>query len=464
MKEYDLLVLGGGSANKVSYWAHKEGMKVGLIEHGPLGGTCLNRGCVPSKMMIYPADVRHEARLSADLNLDLKLGSADFSGLMERVRARRRRATKYKEKTIEKADSYHWYKETGVFVDDYILEVGDDELTADRIVIATGTRPLIPPISGIEEVDYLTTRSIFELTQQPQQMTIIGGGYVAAEFSHFFSAMGTDVTIVGRNPFLVKHEDEDVSELLREELSKRMTVLTNHEAIKVQQNENSKIVIARNRESGEELEIASDTLLVATGRRPNSDKCRPERIGVELDERGFIKTDEYLRTSKEGIWALGDATGVPMFKHVADREAEIVWHNIQASISGKEPLRSMDYTAIPHAVFSYPQIATVGKTLAEAKADKSDLLVGKAEYTDVAKGDAMGKPRGFCRIIANAESNAVLGASIIGPYAPLLIQPVTQAMYSSDRHYNRLLNPIYIHPALPEVVRNAARNLEPLTN
>ncbi|MBD3159766.1 MAG: SidA/IucD/PvdA family monooxygenase, partial [Candidatus Lokiarchaeota archaeon] len=427
MKEYDLLVVGGGSANQVSYWAHKEGLKVGLIEHGPLGGTCLNRGCVPSKMMIYPADVMHEARFSSDLNLDFKLGSADFSGLMDRVRARRRRAVEHKEKTIEEAESYDWYNNTGVFVDDKVIEVNNQELTADLIVIATGTRPLIPPIDGIDDVEYLSTRTIFDLTEQPRQMTIIGGGYVAAEFSHFFSAMGTDVTIVGRNPFLVKHEDEDVSEMLREELSKRMTVLTNHEAIKVQQNENSKTVIARNRESGQEVEIDYDTLLVATGRRPNSDKCRPERTGVELDENGFIKTDECLRTSKEGIWALGDATGPPMFKHVADREAEIVWHNIQASISDKEPLRSMHYDAIPHAVFSYPQIASVGKTLAEATDSKSDLLVGKAEYTDVAKGDAMGKPRGFCRIIVDGDSSAILGGSIIGPFAPILIQPITQA-------------------------------------
>jgi len=243
-----------------------------------------------------------------------------------------------------------------------------------------------------------------------------------------------------------------------------MEVLTNHEAIEVEQNGKSKTVIARNRESGDEISVSSDSLLVATGRRPNSDICRPEKTGVELDERGFIKTDEYLRTSQEGIWALGDATGPPMFKHVADREAEIVWHNIQALVSNSETLRSMDYSAIPHAVFSYPQIASVGKTLAEARDNKSNLLVGKAEYTDVAKGDAMGKPKGFCRIIVDGDSNAILGGSIIGPFAPILIQPVTQAMYSSDRHYNRLLHPIYIHPALPEVVRNAVRALEPVEN
>ncbi|MGV9103311.1 MAG: FAD-dependent oxidoreductase, partial [Candidatus Thorarchaeota archaeon] len=314
----------------------------------------------------------------------------------------------------------------------------------------------------IDETDYLTTRTIFELTKQPEQMTIIGGGYVAAEFGHFFSAMGTEVTIVGRNPFLVKHEDTDVSKLLGRQLSKRMTILTNHEVIRVEHDRNRKMAIAKNRDSGEEVEVPSDTLLVATGRRPNSDICRPEKTGVELDQRGFIKTDEYLQTSVEGIWALGDATGLPMFKHVADREAEIVWHNIQASQNGDQSLRSIDYTAIPHAVFSYPQIATVGKTLSEAKETSSSLLVGRAEYTDVAKGDAMGKPKGFCRVIVDAESEAILGGSIIGPFAPILIQPITQAMYTSDRHYERLLHPIYIHPALPEVIRNAVRNLEPL--
>lgn len=462
MKEYDVLVVGGGSANKIAFWAYENGWRTALVEHGPIGGTCLNRGCVPSKMMIYPADIQHEALMSSNVNLNLKLGSPNFSELMERVRARRRHATNYKAKVIEEADSYHWYRETGVFVDDHVVEVDNEELTANCIVIATGARPLIPPIQGIDEVDYLTTRTIFELTKQPEQMTIIGGGYVAAEFGHFFSAMGTEVTIVGRNPFLVKHEDTDVSELLRRELSKRMTILTNHEVTRVEHGRNHKMAIAKNRDSGEEVEVPSDTLLVATGRRPNSDICKPEKTGVELDQHGFIKTDEYLQTSVEGIWALGDATGLPMFKHVADREAEIVWHNMQASQSGDQSLRSIDYTAIPYAVFSYPQIATVGKTLSEAKETSSSLLVGRAEYTDVAKGDAMGKPKGFCRVIVDAESEAILGGSIIGPFAPILIQPITQAMYTSDRHYEHLLQPIYIHPALPEIVRNAVRNLEPL--
>jgi dihydrolipoamide dehydrogenase len=333
-------------------------------------------------------------------------------------------------------------------------------------VIAAGSRPLIPPIKGIEEVDYQTNKTVLELKEKPNSIIIVGGGYIAAELGHFFSAVGSEVTIIGRNPFLVKNEDEDVSDLLKEELSKRMEVLTDCEVVEMKQEGNEKVVIAKDRSDNETKECRAQHVLVAAGRRSNADLFKPEKTGVKTDEHGFIKVDEHLRTSKEGIWAFGDALGRYMFRHVANDESQVVWYNIQRTMNaeeGEEPeLITMDYHAIPRAVFSDPQIATVGMTLAEARKSGRNLLVGKADYGQVAKGAAMGYPAGFARVICDADNQEILGATIIGPYATILIQEVINLMYTERGSYVPVFRAMHIHPALPEIVQRAFGAMQPL--
>ncbi|MHA2602035.1 MAG: dihydrolipoyl dehydrogenase [Candidatus Thorarchaeota archaeon SMTZ1-83] len=464
MKKYDLIVIGSGAGLNLASPAYQTGMEVAIVENGPMGGTCLNRGCIPTKILTYVADMIVQTQQSERLNFKAKIESVDFRALMERMRNHVRTDARNIGESINAAEGYDWYNTTGEFIADYTMKVNDERIKGEHILIAAGSRPLIPKLRGIDKVDFMTSKEALQLTEKPKSMIILGGGYIAAEFGHFFSAMGTEVTIVGRNPYLVKMEDSDVSELLKRELSKRMSVLTNHEVISASQSNGKKTVVARDRNSGADKEFSADSLLVAAGRRSNADWFKPEKTGVETDERGFVIVDDYFRTSKKRIWAFGDAIGRYMFRHVANEESGIAWYNWRKSLQGgdERDFVRMDYSTVPWAVFSYPPIATVGMTVKKAKASGKRLLVGRAEYSSVAKGFAMGDPEGFARIIVDADTQRILGASIIGPYAPMLIHEIIALMNTDDASFIPARRAMYIHPALSEVVRNAYDNLSPV--
>ena len=442
--------------------AYSRRMTVAIVEHGPMGGTCLNRGCIPTKILTFPADIITQIQNSEKLNIHADVKSVDFPALMQRMRHETQSDSKAQGESVDAAPNLDWYKGTGEFIADYTMRVDKDEFKAPLIFIVAGARPFIPPIKGINDVDYLTSKTVLDLNEQPESVIIIGGGYIACELGHFFSAVGTKVTILGRNPYLVKAEDPDVSELLKKELSRRMTVLTNTAVEEVHKKGKSKIAVALDRENGSKREFEAETLLVAAGRIPNTDLLKPEKTGVKIDQRGYVIVDEYFRTSKEGIWAFGDVIGKHMFRHVANDESEITWYNVMQLKEGNEDrLTPFSYHAVPRAVFSYPQIATVGMTLKEASQTEKRLLVGQTDYTNTAKGLAMVDPVGFVRVIADVKTGQILGATVIGPYAPILIQEIVNLMYTRDRSYIPVLQAIHIHPALPEVVQRAVGSLAP---
>jgi dihydrolipoamide dehydrogenase len=279
-------------------------------------------------------------------------------------------------------------------------------------------------------------------------MVIIGGGYIAAEFAHFFEAMGTKVTIIQRNRRLVPEEEPEVSESLRIALARRMTVLTGTEVVEVRQTGKVTTVLARERESGKQREFTVRYVLLAAGRRSNADVLMVANTGVKTDERGYIAVDEYFETTKKNIWAFGDAIGKKMFRHAANHEAELLWHN---AVHGKKS--KMNYLAVPHAVFSWPEIASVGLTEEQAVKvmGKKELLIGKAMYTDVARGEAMMETEGFAKAIVHRKTGKILGYHIIGPQASVLIQEVVNAM-AVDANLWAVAKGIHIHPALSEVV------------
>jgi len=355
---------------------------------------------------------------------------------------------------VEATPNLTWFKDIGAFISDYTMKVGEHVVKADRIFIVSGARPGIPPIKGIDDVNYLTSDTVLELKNPPKSMIIIGGGYIAAECSHFFSSMGTEVTIVQRNPRLLPEEEPEVSDLLKEEMDKRMKIFTNYEAVEVEEKYGVKTVKARNRETGNLKKFSAEALLIAAGRVPNSDLLKPEKTGVELDERGYVKVNEYLETGKKNIWAFGDAIGKEMFKHVANYEAEIAWHN-----AIHDHKVEMNYSAAPHAVFAHPQVASVGLKEAEAKQKGYKILVGKAFYKDTALGAAMGEPNGFVKVIVEQASGKILGGHIIGPFASILIQEIINAMASGDKAFLSIIRAMHIHPAMPEVVQKAFGNL-----
>jgi mycothione reductase len=455
MEKFDVLVIGSGSGMIIAASAVGAGLKTALIEPGPVGGTCLNRGCVPSKILIHPADVVSTIREAESIGIEATVNSIDFKKIMGRMRTVITEDVERQTKAIETDRKLDWFKNFAEFTSDYTLKSGDQQVTADKIFIVSGARPAIPPLKGMENTDYLTSDTVLNLESLPKSIVIIGGGYVAAEYGHFFSSLGTDVTIIQRNTGLVPEEETEVSELLTEEMRKRMKIFTNYDASEVKKNGNMKTVVAKSTVDDQVKEVSAETLLVAAGRIPNSDLLKPEKSGVELDNRGYVKVNEYLETRKKNIFAFGDAIGRQMFKHVANYEAQVAWHN-----SIHDHKVKADYTAAPHAVFTYPQIASVGLKQSEAVRAGYKILVGKALYKDTAQGAAMAEPKGFVKVIVERKTGQILGAHIIGPYASMLIQEIINAMSIGDRSFLPIIRGMHIHPAMNEVVQNAFSNLE----
>jgi len=453
MKQYDVIVIGSGAGTIIVDEAVTKGLKVALVDKGPIGGTCLNLGCVPSKVLIYAADRIVEIQEAKKLGVVAEIKSIDFASIMERMRKSRLESQAYIRKGIKESEKLAFYEREGHFVEDYAMEVGGEKIRGKKIFIASGSRPVIPPIKGLYSIDYLTNENALELTQRPDSLVIIGGGYVAVEYAHFFASMGTKVTILEMLSRIAQSEEPEISELLEKEMKKRMDIYTNTQVEEIKKDGNVIVTVAKDKATGKQMEFPAQRIMVAVGRRSNADLLKVENTGVELDKRGFIKVDEYLESTKKGIFAVGDADGQQMFTHVANREATVAWHNSTRKIKIK-----MDYSAAPHAVYSRPQIASVGLTEENAKKDYH-ILVGRAKYSDTAKGEAMMEEEGFAKAIVDGHSGRILGFHIIGPYAPELIQEVINAMATGGGVHS-INEGMHIHPAMPELILRTFENLE----
>jgi mycothione reductase len=457
MKKYDLIVVGSGAGMNVAWRAINQDMQVALVENGPMGGTCLNVGCVPSKILIYPADVIRMLGAASAIGIDGHIDKIDFALIMKRMHAIVDDGRSHMERGAKNTENLDWYQVRGEFVDDYQLKVGEESITAPKIVIASGSRAFVPPIPGLDETGFLDNTTVLSLEKPPDSLIVIGGGYIACEYGHFFSAMGTDVTILGRSPRLLPNEDREVSEIVKRGLSKYIDVRTNHEVIRVKEAKGKKVVTAFNRSIEDMEKFYADEVMLAAGRRSNADLLKPEKSGVETDKMGWIKVNEFLETTKLGIWALGDAIGKHMFRHTANYESKVVWSN-----AFTDDTEIVDYHAVPHAVFTYPQVGSVGMTEEEAQQAGYEILVGRAMYGDVAKGYAMGEEDGFVKVIVNRSSRQILGCQIVGPEASDLVQQVVYLMNTESQDYAPLARAQVIHPALSEVVARAFANMLPV--
>lgn len=452
MKKYDVLVIGSGAGMNIASDALSSGFKVAIVDKGPLGGTCLNLGCIPSKLLIFPADRVTEIENSKKFGIETNITKIYFREIMERMRSSIAEDRNQIREGIKHAKNLDFYEGIGHFVEDYTIEVDGKKIMGEKVFIVAGARPFIPNVKGLETVDYLTNETILELDELPKSLVILGGGYIACEFSHFLAAMGSEVTIIQRNMKLVANEEPEISDLLLKEMSKRMKVYVNTEAIEVSKEGNLIKVIGKNKKTGKTIEVIAEKILVASGRVPNSDLLEVHNSGIETNERGFIKVNEYLETSKKNIWAFGDVIGKYMLRHSANKEAVYAWHN---SLHQKKV--PMDYNAMPHAIFSYPEIASVGMTEREAR-NKHKILVGFARYNSVAKGIAMLEEDSFAKAIVNKEDNKILGFHIIGPYASILIQEVINVM-ANNMEMNAIFKGTHIHPALTELIPSTFSNL-----
>lgn len=453
MKRYDVIVIGSGCGAIISDEAVYQGLKVALVDKGPLGGTCLNVGCIPSKMLIYPADRIVEIQEANKLGIDAVIKMIDFHSIMERMRRSRKADREQIREGIKQQQNLDYYEGEGHFISDYTLEVNGGTIKGEKIFITSGSRPLIPPIKGLDDVGYLTNETILELNGKPDSLIIIGGGYIAVEFGHFFAAMGTRVAILEMADRLILSEEPEISKLLQKELSKRMEIHTNTQAEEVRKDKDGVAVIIKDANDAKHKKFVAQKVMVAVGRRSNSDILKVANTGVETDRRGFIKVDDYLETSKKNIFAVGDANGEQMFRHMANREALLVAQNV--FYGGKIRI---DYSAVPHAIYSHPQIASVGLTEEDAR-KQHDIIIGRARYSDIAKGEAMLEKEGYAKVIVEKGTDRILGFHIIGPYAPELIQEVVNAM-TSGGHIEEINDSIHIHPALSELIPNTLNSLE----
>lgn len=453
MKDYDVIVIGAGVGMIVVFKALSGGKKVALIDKGNPGGTCLNVGCVPSKMLIYPADRIAEIREAGKLGIDAKITGIDFSSIMKRMRKTIRFGRKYLTKSIREMENLDFYNKEFHFVDGHTLKTKNETIKGKQIFIASGSRPLIPPIKGLDTIDYLTNESVLELKKKPDSIIVIGGGYIAVEYAHFFAAIGTRVTILEIGERLLSAEEPEISDLLKKELSKRMEIRTRTAAVEVKKNRYGCSVLAVDISTKKETVISAERIMVATGRKSNADLLKVENAGIETNNSHYIKVNDRLETNEKHIWAFGDAVGKQMFTHAGDKEAEIAWHNATHNKKIK-----MDFSATPHAVFTHPQIASVGLTESEARI-KHDILVGKAKYSDIVAGDTMAETDGFAKAIVEKKTDKVLGFHIIGPYASHIIQEVANAVAIGNTA-QQITNSMHVFPSLSELITEALNNLE----
>ncbi len=452
MKEYDIIAFGTGSSmNIVSPLLRDPKLKVAVIENEKAGGICLTRGCIPSKMLIYPAEIMHIIHRAKEFYIDAK-AKPDADAILHYVQKSVDDESKMIERSLKSHPRIDYYQKTSKFVDDYTVDVGGKEIYGETILLCNGSKAYVPNIEGLEEVGYITNREFFySLKHVPKSIAIIGGGYVALELGYFLAMMGTEVHIIEMLPEIIMTEEPEARKLVYKELSKFMHFHLGYKAKEARKVMGKKVVFAENKD-GDTIEIKADEILVAAGRAPWNKETQVEKTGVKVDEHGWIVVDEFMRTTKEGIWACGDTNGKYMFKHVANYESEVVFYN---AFGGRK--LKVDYHAVPHAIFTYPQVAHVGMKEEEARR-KHNILIGDYKYQDTAMGEAMKLKDYFVKVIVDKDTYNILGATIVGPEASVLIQEIINLMYTREQS-GAMYRALHIHPAMNEVVQRAFYNL-----
>jgi mycothione reductase len=453
VKEFDLVIVGSGSGNAIP--AELDDWDIALVERGVFGGTCLNVGCIPSKMFVYAADVALQIRGSERYQVRSTLDGVEWPQLVDRVFGRIDPIAASGERyRVEDCANVTVFRGSGAFVDHKVLEVDGERIRSDRFILAAGARPFVPPIPGLDDVPFHTSDTVMRLRELPRRLAVIGGGYIATELGHVFEAFGTEVTIINRGPRLLRSEDDDVSARYTEVASKRFDLRLGTGIMRVEQGPDGTIRV-HIRTGGVDDVVECDQLLVATGRVPNSDQLRVERTGVKTDAAGRVVVHDDLQTDVEGIWAFGDLANRFQLKHVANAEAKVVFHNV----AHPDAPRLMDHSVIPHAVFGNPQVASVGLTEHEAATEGVPFITASKDYATTAYGWAMEDTTSFVKLVAHAQTRELLGAHILGPQASILIQPLIQGMRFGQTVDQMAHDQMWIHPALSEAVENALLDL-----
>ena len=442
MRSYDVIVVGKGSSRYVIAKAAHKYNDVAVIDDPPIGGTCMNFGCLPTKSLIYPADRIRDIYQSQKLNIDAEVLATNFSDHLAKVRKDREKKRQQQKSFLTRNSNIYYFPGKGHFIDKETLKVNGKKLKGEKIFLANGTRPLIPPIKGLENIDYLTNRSILELKQKPESMIIIGGGYIALEYAHLLSAYGIDITIIEMMNQLLPSMEPEISKKIEEEVQNFADLHLGTTASEVIQNGDIEVKIENNIQ---QRSIQAESLFIATGRKSNADTLNLEKTDIETDADGFIKVNKYLETNQENVWAWGDVIGKEMFKHTANQEARIAWYNA-TNLEKKE----MQYHASPKVVFTHPEIGSVGLTEAEAQQNHS-ILIGKAKFEGVEKGSIMKDYSGVVKAVVNKSDRRLLGFHVIGPHASILLQEAAVVIANRET-VDFIINSTHTFPSLSEIV------------
>ncbi|HBZ70075.1 MAG TPA: FAD-containing oxidoreductase [Deltaproteobacteria bacterium] len=441
---YDAIIVGSGQAGTpFSYRLADHGWTVALVEKGNLGGTCINTGCTPTKTMIHRAQVAHYARNAARWGVVAHDVIADLPKIVAQkdflVRGRRARH----EKQIADHPKIRLYRGEARFTGPRQLSVAGEVLESDKIFINTGARPDIPRISGLEDVDYLTNETMLDLKTRPEHLLVLGGGYIGLEFGQMFVRFGSRVTVIHHTGQILSREDPEIAaELQRALEAENMKFLLNARTTRVEEKSGSVVLTVEG--TGGRQTVAGSHLLVATGRRPNTDGLGLEKAGVETDRLGFVRVNGHLETNVQGIWALGDVKGGPAFTHISYNDYQIIYANL---IEGMD--LSTDHRLVPYCVFTDPQLAGVGMTEKEARAKGYRLKVGKVPMAVVARAFERDETAGLMKIVVDASNDRVLGATILGVEGGEVVHTLYTLMLG-NLPYTLLKGAVYIHPTLTE--------------
>jgi pyruvate/2-oxoglutarate dehydrogenase complex dihydrolipoamide dehydrogenase (E3) component len=442
--KYDAIVIGSGQAGApLSFRLADIGWQVALIEKGPLGGTCINTGCTPTKTMVHRAQVAYYARNAARWGVRASGVSADLQAIVAQKNNVVHRFREGREKQVKRRPNLHLHSGQAQFVDAHQIRVGETLLESEKIFINAGGSARIPLIPGLDAIPYLTNENIMDLTVLPEHLIVLGGGYIGLEFGQMFGRFGSRVTVIHNGAQIVSHEDPEVAAELQRVLEEEgLTFLLNARATRVEQ-ERDTVVISVDRASGPTV-VSGSHLLIAIGRRANTDGLGLEKAGIETDPSGFIKVNDRLETNVPGIWALGDVNGGPAFTHISYNDFQIV----DANLTQGKKLTTAN-RLIPYSVFTDPQLGGVGMTEKEARAKGYKLKIGKIPMSYVARAIERDETAGLMKIIVDAANDKILGATVLATDGGELIH-VLYTLMLANLPYTLLKGAVYIHPTLAE--------------
>jgi pyruvate/2-oxoglutarate dehydrogenase complex dihydrolipoamide dehydrogenase (E3) component len=453
-QRFDAIVVGAGQAGPPLVGRlTAAGQSVAMVERKLIGGTCVNTGCIPTKTLVASAHAAHLARRGADYGVNTGPVSVDMSKVKARKDGIVLDDRAGVENWLDGMDGCTVFRGHARFEDPHTLRVGDDRLSADRIFLNVGGRAVVPDLPGLADVDYLTNVSILELDTVPEHLVVVGGSYIALEFAQMYHRFGARVTVVEKGPRLASREDEDVSDTIR-------TILTN-EGIDIVVDADD-IRIAK-RDNGFELTpragatpVPGSHLLLAVGRRPNTDDLDLDRAGVRTDDRGYVVVDDQLRTSIDHIWAMGDCNGRGAFTHTSYNDFEIV----AANLLDDDPRRVSDRITT-YALYIDPPLGRAGMTAEQVRASGRPALVGQRPMTRVGRAVEKGETQGFMKVVVDAETHQILGAAILGVGGDEAIHGILDVM-AAKAPYTTLARTVHIHPTVSELIPTMLQEMTPL--